>query len=122
MMDTFNYNAPAELFPSKGKGFRRKMVSYRRFESAAVAIRYAIEELDPDKLIGAVLEIDAVSYTHLDSPVSPPNAREGLTRARRKAHFCPPPIPLLGPVFSSAVLNVTVTLPLLASRHARTLP
>jgi hypothetical protein len=61
-MDTFNYNAPAELFPSKGKGFRRKMVSYRRFESAAVAIRYAIEELDPDKLIGAVLEIDEDRY------------------------------------------------------------
>ena len=62
MTDTFDYCAPAELFPSKGTGFRRKMVSYRRFESAAVAIRYAIEELEPDKLVGAVLEIDEDRY------------------------------------------------------------
>jgi len=62
MIDTFNYSAPAELFPSKGKGFRRRMVSYRRLEPAAVAIRYAIEELEPDKLIGAVLEIDEDRY------------------------------------------------------------
>lgn len=62
MIDTFNYSAPAELFPSKSRGFRRNMVSYRRFESAAVAIRYAIEELEPDKLIGAVLEIDEDRY------------------------------------------------------------
>lgn len=62
MTGTFDYCAPAELFPAKGKGFRRQMVSYRRFESAAVAIRYAIEELEPDQLVGAVLEIDEDRY------------------------------------------------------------
>lgn len=62
MIDAFDYSAPAELFPSKGKGFRRKTVSYRRFDSAAVAIRYAIEELEPDKLAGTVLEIDETRY------------------------------------------------------------
>lgn len=62
MVDAFDYSAPAELFPSKGKGLRRKMVSYRRFDSAAVAIQYAIEELEPDKLAGAVLEIDEDRY------------------------------------------------------------
>ena len=62
MANAFDYGAPAELFPSKGKGFRRNMVSYRRFESAAVAIRYAVEELEPDKLAGAVLEIDEDRY------------------------------------------------------------
>lgn len=62
MINAFDYSAPAELFPSKGKRFRRNMVSYRRFESAAVAIRYAIEELEPDKLVGAVLEIDEDRY------------------------------------------------------------
>lgn len=58
----FDFSAPAELFPSKGKGFRRKMVSYKRFDTAAVAIRYAVEELDPDKLIGAVLEVNEDRY------------------------------------------------------------
>jgi len=62
MTDRFDYNAPAELFPSKGKGFRTKMVSYKRFDSAAVAIRYAIEELGADKLTGAVLEVDEERY------------------------------------------------------------
>lgn len=61
-MMTFDFSAPAELFPSQGKGFRRKMVSYKRFESAAVAIRFAIEELDPDKLAGAVLEVNEDRY------------------------------------------------------------
>jgi hypothetical protein len=62
MADAFDYGAPAELFPSKGKGSRQKAVSYRRFESAAVAIQYAIEELEPDKLAGAILEIDEDRY------------------------------------------------------------
>ena len=62
MNNSFDYDAPAELFPSKGRGFRQRMVSYKRFDSAAVAIRYAIEELDPDKLAGAVLEVEEERY------------------------------------------------------------
>lgn len=62
MMPSFDFGEPAELFPSKGKGFRRGMVSYRRFQSAALAIRYAIEELEPDKLAGAVLEVNEDRY------------------------------------------------------------
>lgn len=62
MTSVFDYAAPAELFPSKGKGFRLKMVSYKRFDSAALAIRYAIEELEPEKLAGAVLEVNEDRY------------------------------------------------------------
>lgn len=54
----FDFSAPAELFPAKGRGFRQKTVSYKRFSSAAAAIQYAIEELEPDKLVGAVLEVN----------------------------------------------------------------
>lgn len=61
-MTAFDFTAPAELFPSKGKGPRRKAVSYKRFDTAAIAIRYAIEELDPDNLSGAVLEVDEDRY------------------------------------------------------------
>lgn len=61
-MMTFDFSAPAELFPSRGKGFRRNMVSYKRFDTAAIAIRYAIEELEPEKLIGAVLEVNEDRY------------------------------------------------------------
>ena len=42
-MSSFDYNAPAELFLSKpAKGSRTK---YRRFATAAEALRYAVEDL-----------------------------------------------------------------------------
>ena len=41
---SFDYDAPAELFLAKSmKGSRRK--KYRRFATAAEAIRYAVEDL-----------------------------------------------------------------------------
>lgn len=40
----------------------RQAVSYKKFDSAAVAIRFAIEELDPALLSGAVLEVDEERY------------------------------------------------------------
>ena len=46
-MSSFDYNAPAELFLAKpAKGCRTK---YRRFATAAEAIRYAVEELRTPK-------------------------------------------------------------------------
>ena len=42
-MPPFDYNAPAELFLAKRTKSRRE--KYRRFATAAEAIRYAIEEL-----------------------------------------------------------------------------
>jgi Arc/MetJ-type ribon-helix-helix transcriptional regulator len=36
----------------------RQAIEYRRFASAADAIRYAIEELRPELLSGAYLEVD----------------------------------------------------------------
>ena len=62
MTPFFDFGAPAELFPSRGKGFRRQIVTYKRFDSAALAIRYAVEELEPDKLAGAVLEVNEDRY------------------------------------------------------------
>lgn len=57
-MSGFDYSARAELYPARGRGMRRQAVSFKRFETAADAIRYAMEELEPQLLIGAVLEVD----------------------------------------------------------------
>jgi hypothetical protein len=57
-MTDFDFSAQAELFPARGRGMRRSPVTYKRFDSAADAIRFAMEELEPDLLSGAVLEVE----------------------------------------------------------------
>jgi hypothetical protein len=52
---SFDYNAPAELFLSKRAGITR--TKYRRFATAAEAIRYVVEELRTPKAFGAQLEV-----------------------------------------------------------------
>ncbi|HET7447425.1 MAG TPA: hypothetical protein VFJ49_05880 [Methyloceanibacter sp.] len=53
----FNYRAPAELYASSSKTGKRPM-RYTRFKSAAEAIKYAVEELPPELLIGSTLEVN----------------------------------------------------------------
>lgn len=56
-MARFDYDAPAELFPSRSKKGNRP-AGYRRFGSAAEAIRYAMEDMPPALLLGTILEVD----------------------------------------------------------------
>ena len=64
-MDTFDFSAPAELFPSRNNKIAKK-VKYRRFENAAEAIRYAVEELPEPLLLGAYIEINERRFGHQD--------------------------------------------------------
>jgi hypothetical protein len=59
----FDYNAAAELFPTRRRIPRRQPLGYKRFTQAAQAIRFAMEDLPPDRLIGAYLEVDERRYT-----------------------------------------------------------
>ncbi len=63
-MASFDYSAEAELFPLKSRNFNRGPVGYRRFASAAEAVRFAIEELHPDFLRGASLEVQEERFDH----------------------------------------------------------
>jgi hypothetical protein len=57
-MTVFDYTAEAELFPARNWRSKSRGVGYKRFTRAAEAIRFAIEELPPEFLLGAYLEVD----------------------------------------------------------------
>jgi hypothetical protein len=57
-MAAFDYNLEAELFPTRNRKSGRSSFGYRRFAHAADAIRFAIEELPRELLLGAHLEVN----------------------------------------------------------------
>ena len=52
---SFDYDAPAELFLSRNT--KRNRQKYRRFATAAEAIRYAVEDLPALRSLGAWLQV-----------------------------------------------------------------
>ncbi|TCN22844.1 hypothetical protein [Sinorhizobium americanum] len=60
-MATFDYSAGAGLYPCKTVR-RTSRLRYKRFESAAEALRFAIEDMPVAMLRGSVLEIDEARY------------------------------------------------------------
>jgi hypothetical protein len=62
----FDYSTEAELFSAMKQKFRRSPLAYKRFACAADAIRFAIEELPSQVLIGTYLEVDEERYEGKD--------------------------------------------------------
>jgi len=56
-MTDFDYTAAAELYPSKSF-YKSRQVKYRRFENAAEALQYAIEDMPKELLRGTLLEVN----------------------------------------------------------------
>ena len=55
--NTFDYGASADLFSMANRSGRRQPL-YKRFDSAAEAIRYAIEDMPAQALFFTLLEVD----------------------------------------------------------------
>jgi hypothetical protein len=77
-MRQFNFNAPADLFPARSRKGHRP-IGYRRFNTAAEAIRYAIEQMPSEFLDGTVLETESeridgagirLLYVHAEYPLA----------------------------------------------------
>jgi hypothetical protein len=54
---TFDYGIPAELFMGARKGGPRQRLNYRRFATAAEAIRFAVEELPAVRALRAWMQV-----------------------------------------------------------------
>ena len=87
----FDYDAPAELFLAKRTKRRRE--KYRRFATAAEAIRYAVENLRTLRSLGAWMEVgderfngDAIQrlYDDRDYPLSRTHAMRAVGPFFRK--------------------------------------
>jgi hypothetical protein len=59
-MATIDYSSSAELFPSRR--YAKSLARYRRFASAAEAVRYVIEDMPESWLIGTTLDVDGTRY------------------------------------------------------------
>jgi hypothetical protein len=59
---TFDYCSPAELFTAKRKGGSRQRLGYRRFATAAEAIRFAVEEFPAMRALGAWMLVGDERY------------------------------------------------------------
>jgi hypothetical protein len=79
-MAQFNYGAPAELFPTRRRQLRREPLRYKRFPQAAQAIRFAMEDLARECLVGMFLEVKEQRYSSDDIRRLYDSAKYPLTR------------------------------------------
>jgi hypothetical protein len=62
-MDGFNFASPGELYYPKPSALRHHHgVNFRRFSTAAEAIRFAIENIPAPILQGCYMEVDGLRY------------------------------------------------------------
>src|SRR3979409_47110 len=80
-MSAFNSHAAAARSPTKTRRSKSAPFAYRRFERAADAIRFAVEDLPADAFAGAYLEVGEVRFDRrgireLDDPAEYPHVRK----------------------------------------------
>ena len=89
-----DYGAPAELFPCRIKTGHGR-IKYRRFETAAEAIRFIVEDVPASALRGAYLEVDEARFERheiqcLYDSAAYPLRRADLTGSEGAPQAAPP--------------------------------
>ncbi|HEX2256439.1 MAG TPA: hypothetical protein VHG92_07015 [Afifellaceae bacterium] len=82
-MDDFEFATSAELFIGQGKNKKRYPVGYRRFGTAAEAIRFTMEELPAAFLAGTILEVCEERFDNLQIRLLYDRADYPLARCRK---------------------------------------
>lgn len=83
-MENFNFSAPAELFPSRNRKVASK-IKYRRFDKAAEAVRFAVEDLPEPLLLGATIQIGDERFGHQQIRALYASEQFPLKRAKQAA-------------------------------------
>src|ERR1700730_9476886 len=83
-MASFSFNTAAELFPAAIRKKKRAGFAYRRFGTAAEAVRFAIEELPADSLNGAYLQVDEARFDQSGLRTERPSLSAGTGACQRQ--------------------------------------
>jgi hypothetical protein len=96
LLETFPFEAPAEIYATGGTAARKRPMSYRRFPTSAEAIRFVIEDLPQIVQRGTVMEVGDERYELSDIRNLYDSAAYPLTRETIDAAYGEPPKPEKG--------------------------
>lgn len=85
---TFDYGASAELFMPKRKRGAPQPLSYRRFATAAEAIRFAVEEIPSIRALGAWMQLGEERFNGDDIRRLYESTSYPRRRRMRKSEIC----------------------------------
>lgn len=81
----FDYGASAELFMPKRKGGPRQSIGYRRFDTAAEALRFVVEDFPAVRALGPWMQIGDDRFDSNDIQRLYESTDYPLRRSRRSA-------------------------------------
>jgi hypothetical protein len=80
----FDYGAPAELFPRRSNG-NRGQIGYKRFDTAAEAIRFTVEEVHTPQWLSVCLQVKEARFELREIRDLYDNAAYPLRRREKKS-------------------------------------
>ena len=80
-MNDFNYEMPGEFYSRKSQGMKPTGLTFQRFDTAAEAIRFAVEALPSAAFAGCMLEANGERFGAKELRALYENPRYPLRRA-----------------------------------------